>query len=312
MRIFMTGASGYVGSVVAEKAIQQGHSVVGLARSQASQEKLKKLGATPLAGDLEALDILAKGAADADAVLHLGFVHEFNRPYSELLAIDIAAIRAMAKGIAGSDKPLLMSSGTGVVEPNADGSEVNEDSPLANDPALRQRTTAEQAALELVKDGIRAIVIRLAPYVYGRSGSVFVPFLLQAAVKNGVSPYVGDGSRLTSSADVDAVAQLYLLAMEKGSAGSIYNGTTETNIPLRGLAEAIGKAVGVPARSVSASEAQTLVGPFIAKFIEIENRASNAKAWRELGWNPQAKSGLLADITDGSYREFVAALTKKA
>src|SRR5579862_9607817 len=117
MRIFMTGASGYVGSVVAEKAIEQGHTVVGLARSQSSAEKLTKLGATPLLGNLESLDLLTRAAADSDAVLHLGFVHEFHRPYDELLAIDIAAIRAMGKGLAGSGKPLIMTSGTGVTAP---------------------------------------------------------------------------------------------------------------------------------------------------------------------------------------------------
>jgi nucleoside-diphosphate-sugar epimerase len=309
MRIFMTGASGYIGSVVAEKAVEQGHTVVGLARSQASQEKLKKLGVTPLAGDLESLDLLTRAAAESDAVLHLGFVHEFHRPYSELLAIDKAAIRAMGKGIAGTGKPLIMTSGTGVTEPDVNGGETNEDSPLTNSP-LRERTEAEETALALQSEGIRPIVMRLAPYVYGRGGSVFVPALLKAAAEHGFAFYVGDGSALTSSAEVDATAQLYLLAAEKADAGSIFNGTTETNIPLRQLGEAIGKAVGVPTKSVSLDEASAMVGPFIAKFMEIGNRGSSEKARRVLGWKPQPKLGLLDDLTNGngSYREFVAGL----
>jgi nucleoside-diphosphate-sugar epimerase len=308
MRIFMTGASGYIGSVVAEKAVEQGHTVVGLARSQASQEKLKKLGVTPLPGDLESLDLLTRAAAESDAVLHLGFVHEFHRPYSELLAIDKAAIRAMGKGLAGTGKPLIMTSGTGVTEPDPKGGETNEDSPLANDAALRERTDAEQTALELQKDGVRPIVVRLAPYVYGRGGSVFVPALLKGAAKHGVAPYVGDGTRLTSSADVDAAAEFYLLAAEKAPAGSIFNCTTETDIPLRDLAETIGKAVGVPAKSVSRSEAEMVVVPFIAKFMEIANRGSTEKARRILGWKPLPKLGLLEDIAHGSYRELAASL----
>lgn len=307
MRIFMTGASGYIGSVVAEKAIEQGHTVVGLARSAASQEKLRKMGVTPLPGDLESLELLTQAAADSDVVLHLGFVHEFHRPYEELLAIDIAAIRAMGKGLEGSGKRLLMTSGTGVTEPNPSGAETNEESPITNTP-LRARVEAEQAALALESEGVSPVVIRLAPYVYGRGGSVFVPALLQAATEHGVAPYVGDGTVLTSSADVDAVAELYLLAAEKAPAGSIFNGTTETDVPLKKLAEAIGKAVGVPAKSVTREEAQAIVVPFIATFLEIANRGSSEKAKRVLGWKPQPRLGLLDDITGGSYRELAESL----
>lgn len=308
MRIFMTGASGYIGSVVAEKAVKQGHTVVGLARSQASQEKLKSLGVTPLSGDLESLELLTRAAAVSDAVLHLGFVHEFHRPYSELLAIDKAAIRAMGKGLAGTGKPLIMTSGTGVTEPDPNGGETNEESALTSDLALRERSDAEQVALDLQKIGVRPIVMRLAPYVYGRGGSVFVPALLRGAAEHGFAPHVGNGTRRTSSADVDATAELYLLSAEKGPAGSIFNCTTETDISLRDLAEAIGKAVGVPAKSVSRSEAESVVVPFIANFMEIANRGSSEKARRVLGWNPQPRLGLLEDITQGSYRQLTASL----
>jgi nucleoside-diphosphate-sugar epimerase len=311
MRIFMTGASGYIGSVVAEKAIEQGHEVVGLARSQASQEKLKKQGVTPFPGGLESLDLLTRGAAEADAVLHLGFVHDFTRPYEELIGIDKAAVRAMAKGIAGTGKPLVTTSGTGVTAPDPNGAETNEDSPLDPDPVLKLRADAEADALSLAATGIRVNVIRFAPYVYGRGGSVFVPVLLKAAAAHGFAPYVGSGANRTSSANVDDVARLYLLAMEKAEPGAIFNGTTETDISFRDLAEAIGAAVGVPAKSVSRSEANALCGAFIARFIEIGNRASSEKARRELGWQPRATLGLLEDIVHGSYRAFVESLKQK-
>jgi nucleoside-diphosphate-sugar epimerase len=312
MRIFMTGATGYIGSVVAAKAIEQGHEVVGLARSHASEQKLKELGVTPFPCDLESLDRLTRGAAEADAVLHLGFVHDFTRPYQELIGIDKAAVRAMAKGIAGTGKPLITTSGTGVTAPDPNGAETDEDSPLDADPVLKLRAGAETDALSLATSGIRVNVIRLAPYVYGRGGSVFVPVLLKAAAAHGFAPYVGSGANRTSSANVDDVAQLYLLATEKAVPGATYNGSTETDIPLRGLAEAIGAAVGVPAKSVSRSEADAICGPFIAKFIEIGNRASNTKAKRELGWQPQSELGLLEDIVDGSYRALAESLKQKA
>jgi nucleoside-diphosphate-sugar epimerase len=308
MRIFMTGASGYIGSVVAEKGIERGHTVVGLARNEASQERLRKMGVTPLPGDLESLDLLTQAAAASDAVLHLGFVHEFHRPYDELLAIDIAAIRAVGKGIAGSGRPLIMTSGTGVIAPDPHGLETNENSPITETP-LKARVEAEQAALQLERSGVRSIVVRLAPYVYGRGGSVFVPALLKAAAANGVSPYVGEGTALTSSADVDAAADLYLLAAERAPGGSIFNCTTETTIHLRDLAEAIGIAVNVPVKSITREEAQQLVVPFIATFLEVPNRASSEKARKVLGWNPQPKRGLLDDITNGSYCELATSLS---
>jgi nucleoside-diphosphate-sugar epimerase len=312
MRIFMTGASGYIGGVVAEKAIEQGHEVIGLARSEVSREKLKKQGVTPFPGDLESLDLLARGAAEADAVLHLGFVHDFTRPYEELIGIDKSAVRAMAKGIAGTGKPLITTSGTGVTAPDPNGAETNEDSPLDADPVLSLRAGAEADALSLAASGIRVNVIRLAPYVYGRGGSVFVPVLLKAAAAHGFAAYVDGGKNRTSSGNVDDVARLYLLAMEKAAQGTIFNGTTETDIPLRNLAEAIGAAVGVPAKSVSRSEADAICGPFVAKFLEMGNRASSAKATRELGWQPQSTLGLLEDIVRGSYRAFAESLKQEA
>jgi nucleoside-diphosphate-sugar epimerase len=300
MRIFITGASGYVGSVVSEKAVKAGHTVLGLARSESSATKLKQLGVTPILGTLQDLDLLTKTGKDADAVLHLGFVHEFDRPYEELIAIDIAAIDAMAKGLLNTNKPLIMTSGTGVVEAN-NGQETFEDSPISEE-SVNLRVEAENACLKFADQGVRSMVIRLAPYVYGRSGSYFVPINIQAAAKFGFAPYVGDGSKMTTAADVDAAADLYLLAMEKGKAGSVFNCSTETDIRLKDLATAIGKSLNIATKSITADEADKMCGPFTARFMKVENRASSEKARRELGWQSAPKLSLLDDIVTGSYR----------
>lgn len=304
MRIFITGASGYVGSVVTEKAIEQGHTVIGLARSEASAGKLTKMGATPVRGTLEDLELLTKTAKEADAVLHLGFVHEFNRPFDELVAIDIAAIEALGKGILHSNKPLIMTSGTGVVVPD-NGKETFEDSKIIPE---NHRVRGEEVVLKLADQGVRAIGLRLAPYVYGRGGSYFLPMNMQAAAQHGFAPYIGDGQIMTTAADVDATADLYLLAMEKAKSGSIFNCSTETNIRIKDMADAIGKALSVQSKSVSFEEASEMIGPFVANFLQFENRASNEKARRELGWQPVPKFNFLDDIVKGSYKEFAAKL----
>jgi nucleoside-diphosphate-sugar epimerase len=297
MRIFITGASGYVGSVVTEKAIQAGHEVVGLARSESSAAKVLKLGATPLLATLEDTDVLAAAARDADAVLHLGFVHEFDRPFEELVAIDTKAIAAMGKALAGSNKPIITTSGTGAAAPD-NGKETTEEAPL-RESHLSVRGKAEAVTTGLA--GARGMVIRLAPFVYGRGGS-HVPLQLQVSAKHGYAPYVGDGTAMTSTTDVDAAAALYLLAMEKGRAGSVFNCTTETDMQYKQLAEAVATTLGISAKSVTPEQAVEMFGPFIAMLMQIESRASSAKARKELGWNPQPKYKLCEDIVLGSYK----------
>jgi nucleoside-diphosphate-sugar epimerase len=275
--------------------------VLGLTRSDSSASKLEKIGAKPIPGTLEDLDILSKAAKEADAVLHLGFVHEFNRPFEELVAIDIAATRALANGLVGTNKALITTSGTGVVEPD-NGKETSEDAPIVKE---NPRVHCEEATLAFAQQSVRAMIIRLAPFVYGRSGSFFVPVTIQAAAKSGFAPYVGDGLKMTTAADVDAAADLYLLAMEKGKAGSVFNCSTETDVRFKDLATAIGKALDIKTKSVTAEEATQIVGPFVAHFLAIENRASNQKARHELGWQPEPKFNVLDDIVKGSYSSLV-------
>jgi len=309
MRLFITGASGYVGSVLTEKAVKAGHEVIGLARSQASADKIEKLGGKALRGTLQDLDLLSKTAATADAVLHLGFVHEFDRPYPELLAIDIASIEALATPLKGTNKVLITTSGTSVVTP-IEGQETTEDSPVA--PQHEQlRVRSEKATLEFAKHGVRAIVIRLAAFVYGRGGSYFVPITIQAAAKHGFVPYFGDGQHMLTAADVDDAAELYLKALEHGKAGELFNCSTETTVRFKDFAETIGRALSIPTKSVDAKTLDSLVGPFVGMMSSSESRASSAKAHKELGWKPSPRYGLLDDIEKGSYQPMVQQLRKE-
>lgn len=309
MRIFITGASGYVGSVVVEKAIAAGHEVSGLARSQDSASKIQKMGATAVMGTLQDLDKLSTAAAQADAVLHLGFVHEFDKPFEQLIDIDIAAIQSIGKALRGTGKPFISTAGTGVVMPD-DGKETTEGSQPEGFP-LSLRLKSEQAALAYASEGVRAIVIRLAPFVYGRGGSYFAPATIEASAKYGFAPYFGDGLQMTTTSDVDASAELYLLAMQKGKAGSVFNCSTQTDLRMRDLAEAIAEALEVPAKSVDENTIDEMVGQFVGRFLRVENRASSAKARRELGWDPKPRFDLRKDIAHGSYQPLVQSLRKQ-
>ncbi|PLZ00957.1 3-beta hydroxysteroid dehydrogenase [Burkholderia sp. WAC0059] len=305
MRIFMTGASGYIGRVVAEHALGQGHAVIGLARNAQTADRLVKAGVTPLEGSLLSGELLTKAASEADGVIHLGIDYGVGS-FEEIMSSDKAAVRALAAGLAGTGKGLITTSGTGVAAPAADGGETNEDAPLWENPILRLRGEAEADARSLAADGVRVAAIRLPPFVYGRGGSSFVPALLKAAIKNDFAPYIGTGTLLTSAVDVDEAAKLYLLALEKASAGVAFNATTERDIPLRALAETIGAATGVPARSLPRAEVEALLGPFITIFLDTSSRPSSERAVRQLGWRPAPTLSLLRDISHGSYGEAIS------
>ena len=309
MKLFVTGASGYIGSVVLEHAVQAGHTVEGLARNQESAAKVARLGATPVAGDLHSLDVLTAAASRADAVLHLAYIHDFALDHSIVINTEVKAVAALAKGSQG--KPLITTSGTAFVTPSPDGGETDETAPINESFVLTQRAHAERAALDLAKLGVHVVAVRLPQYVYGRGGSFFAPLLMQQAAKHGVSAWIEGATKRTSDVDVDDVARFYLAALKSASGGSVYICTGETHVTTRQLAEAVGQAVDVPARGMSRAEVEKLWGPFLAAFVDYDNRASSAKAQRELGWKPHAKLGLLADITEGSYFELAKQLREQ-
>jgi nucleoside-diphosphate-sugar epimerase len=306
MKLFVTGASGYIGQVVVEHAVKAGHTVEGLARNEDSVRKVERLGATPVVGDLGSSAVLAAAAMRADAVLHLAYTHDFSLDYSVVIDIEVKAVAALVEG--AGRKPVVTTSGTAVVAPAPDGGETNEDSVINEGFVLGKRIHAERAVLKMAEQGAHTVAVRLPPYVYGRGGSFFVPALMQQAAKHGVSAWVDGPRKRTSDVDVDDVARFYLLAAQAAPAGALYNCTGETDISTEELAQAVGEALGVPARSLPRTEVQALWGEFLTDFVDYDNRPSSGKARRELGWHPQAAYGLLEDIVKGSYRELAARL----
>jgi len=284
--------------------------VRGLSRSEEGDTRLKALGATPVRGELASLDILRRESAKADAVFHLGFIHDFARNFEEILAIDAAAVDALGEPLRGTDKAFVITSGTAAVEPDPAGGETTEDSPLSQTFVLRHRHRSERHALDLAAQGVRVSAIRLPPYVYGRGGSYFLPLLMEMAAKARESLYVDDGHTRTSDVHVDDAATLYLLVQKEAKPGDIFNGTGSTTVSLRQMAEAIGAALEVPVRSVGRDEAEANWGKFLTAFVQWENRASNRKAVTQLGWQPTGID-MLTDIRSGSYRELAAKLRNR-
>jgi len=299
MRLFVTGATGYIGGVITEQALAAGHMVCGLSRSEQGDAKLRALGATPVRGDLLTLDVLRRESAQAEAVLHLAYIFDWAMDYEEILRVDAAAVDALGEPLRGTNKAFVITSGTAVVAPDPVGGETTEESPLSETFVLKDRIRSERHALGLSGAGVRVSAIRLAPYVYGRGGSG-VAMLMQMAAKAGESIYVDDGWLRTSDVHVDDAAALYLLAADKANAGDVFNGAASTTVTVREMAEAIGAALELPVRSVSREEAQAVWGDMTA-FVQHENRALNRKAVQELGWQPKSIDRL-TDIRSGSYR----------
>ncbi|KAI1371328.1 putative NAD dependent epimerase/dehydratase [Hypoxylon crocopeplum] len=303
-RIFMTGASGYVGSVITEFAIAEGYEVYGLSRTEASDEKLKKLGAVPVRGDLGSLDVLRRESAAADIVMHLAdpFAMDLTGGYDWVLKAQAAVADAFADGMGGTGKPLVTTSGTLLASPDPTGAETTEASPLPENPIL-PRHLVEQYDQGLAKKGIRVSTIRLAPYVYGRGGSGVKLFMLMSA-KAGHVICVNEGKSYTSTVHVDDAARLYLLAAKKAKAGSMYNAVA-SYLPSRQTADAMAEALDIPMKFLTSEEASTQLWGFYGKFLVAENRASGAKAMKELGWDIREKMGIVEDIKLGSYQALV-------
>ena len=298
-QLFVTGASGYVGLVIIEFAIAQGYKVHGLSRTQDSDAKISNLGATPVRGDLTSLDVLRRESAEADAVLHLATAFELGRgKFEDILPIDMAAVDAIAEGMAGSEKALVVTSGTLAAAADPTGAESTEDAPLQESPASA-RNKIEAHALSLSSKGIRVMGIRLAAYVYGRGGSATKMFMGMSKQAGSVTCIDGGQNHITS-VHVDDAARLYLLASQKGKAGELYNASAATDVTIRQLWEALADIMELPVRDITFDEAETEMGGFLPWFLKAENRASGAKARNELGWQP-TETDILDDVSHGSY-----------
>jgi nucleoside-diphosphate-sugar epimerase len=310
-RLFLTGASGYIGSTVAEYAIAQGYTVRGLSRTESSDQKIRKFGATPVRGDLSTHDVLTREASEADIVINIAdaMAGNFAMKPEERVRINNAALDALARGLKGSGKGLVCTSGTLFVAADPEGKETDESSPAAVDTPWG--TGQESHSVSLKDQGIRVTVARLAPYVYGRGGSGVMLYMRMFA-KSGECFYVGGGKARTTAVHVEDAAKLYLLMAQKGKAGEIYNVTAENDITQRQLVEAIAETVDIPVRSQSFEETKDKTGNFLAHFMCAENIASNAKAWKDFSWKPEAEKGILDEIRSGSYVKIADDLRKSA
>ena len=288
MRIFVTGATGFIGSAVVKELINARHSVIGLARSDEGAKALIAAGAEVLRGDMEDLDSLRSGAANSDGVIHLAFIHDFSR-FKEICEVDKRAIEALGSTLEGSDRPLLVTSGLALL---ASGRAATEYDPPVPVSASYPRAS-EVTALSLLERGVKASVVRL-PQVHDRAKQGLVSYLFNIARQKGVSAYIGEGLNRWAAVHVLDAARLYRLALEKSTAGAKYHAVAEEGVPVRDIAEAIGRGLKLPTMSLFAERAGEHFGA-LGLFAGLDLVASSALTQKQLDWRP-TQTGLLDDL----------------
>jgi nucleoside-diphosphate-sugar epimerase len=293
MRIFVTGATGWIGSAVVPELLAAGHEVVGLARSDASAAALAERGAGVQRGDLEDLDSLRAGAGAAEGVVHLGYNHDFSR-MEAAARTDLAAVSAMAEVLAGSGGPLVFAAGVFGLAAGRPGTEED-----GADPAMHPRIANTVTTLGFADRGVRTAAMRFAPTVHGPGDPGFVAYLVSVAREKGVSAYVGDGSGRWPAVHVLDAARLVRLAVEGAPAGSVLHAVAEEGVPTREIAEAIGRGLDLPVAPVPAERAGEHFG-WMAHFFGVDSPASSALTRQRLGWEP-THAGLIADLDAGYY-----------
>jgi nucleoside-diphosphate-sugar epimerase len=292
MRVFVTGASGFIGSALVPELIGAGHRVVGLARSEASAAALLAAGADAVLGSLEDIDGLRAGAASSDGVIHLAFNHDFSR-FAESASAEARAIEAIAGALEGSGRPLVVATGTAGVVPGRVATVPDTPSPAA------ARRAGLRAAVAFVERGVRTSLVGLPPSVHGRGDRGFLSRLVAIAREKRVAGFIGDGvNRWPAVHRLDA-ARLFRLALETLPAGAAVHAVGDEGIPLRAIAEAIGRHLGVPIASIPRADAGAHFG-WLAPLVALDMPASNAITREVLGWEPM-HPGLLADVDEGHY-----------
>ncbi|NUR08242.1 MAG: SDR family oxidoreductase [Nocardioidaceae bacterium] len=298
MHVFITGASGHVGSALVPELLAHGHTVTGLARSDESAARLTGWGAEAVRGDLDDLDALDTAARAADGVVHLAFRHDAMQAgdLQGAAASDLAALEVLGSALAGTDKPLVGTSGTGLLAMAAPGRLGTEDVVLPGG----YRVDAENFVVGLADKQVRSSVVRLPPTVHSDlDHHGFVPALIGFAREHGVSTYVGEGTNRWPAVHTRDAAHLYRLALESAPAGSRLHAVGDEGIELRRIAEAIGRGLDVPVRSIDAEAAPAHVG-FLASFVSLDNPTSAVRTREVLGWEP-THPGLLDDLAAGFY-----------
>lgn len=294
MRVFVTGATGFVGSAVVQALLQAGHQVLGLARSEASAQALTDAGADVHRGSIEDLQSLASGAAQADGVIHTAFIHDFSQ-FLENCEKDRLAIGALGAALKGTDKPLIVTSGTALVSNGHLATENDLPDPQGQNP----RIASDQAAAALAEQGVHVSLVRLPPSVHGAGDHGFVPMIIAMAREKGESAYIDAGQNLWPAVHRLDAARVFVLALEKGASNAIYHANSEEGVPFREIATLIGKHLNLPVVSKNAQEAGEHFGWF-THFASLNNPTSSQITREVLGWKPEHQD-LLTDIDTAGY-----------